>query len=83
MMGVKTIREATEIEFDLKLDDDLFKLPDFKKESIRSIINEQMGGSIGGSDESEVEQASTQEQMDQVTKQLQDGMNNFGEITQR
>lgn len=82
-MGVKTIREATEIEFDLKLDDDLFKLPDFKKESIRSIINEQMGGSIGGSDESEVEQASTQEQMDQVTKQLQDGMNNFGEITQR
>lgn len=80
MMGIKTIKEATSIEFDVKLDDAQFALPDFEKESIESIVNQQMEGVEAVKDE--IEQAPTQEQLNQVAKQLQEAMKSFGGLSQ-
>jgi hypothetical protein len=81
VMGIKTVKEATAIAFDVKLDDEMFALPKFEKESIESIMNQQMEGAVGGVDEPE--QAPTQKQLDQVRKQLEEAMKNFGGMPQQ
>lgn len=80
IMGVKILKEATDIQLDIKLDDGLFQLPEYKHESIDAM----MGEATEESDEEMMpEQAPTKEQLDQVAKQLQEAMKNFGGMPQQ